>query len=876
MSNFAQTSPIQYKDYVAQNPVELMATVGMQREQQLQAGIEKVNSIASQVSSIDLYRDSDKEHLQSKLSELKTGITNNLSGDFSDQRVVGQIAGAASQIYKDEQIKNGIVSTMQVRKGITEMETARKEGKNGPSNDSAFNTRLSSYAKSLDPKASFNYNYEQYTPVEENMRKIITGMLPSGTTTDEAFMTDPKTGKQVLADYVLKNGFKGVKPDQIKAALRIGLSPKDWRQLELDGVYNYSNVPADQFSDNVYKRYQETIKPYQDKIDLIDGAITNSSPIKAQLQSTKESLQREITRLKGEYGGITSTFASGDTDSAKAKLYTMDKIEGTASSLAHGDISKTITGDTPQQMAKWREEKNMTNQHWNMDRQDKWAFHKDEMNEKRLTREQKDKENAATTNPTSGGILIPKAQEDLTRIQAEKILADSNKGLLELKDMESGYIFQQKLTNPSFSQANYDNLKNASINNPSLLNAEQKEYFNRVNAAETSLNTKIDGVNAVIKAVDKVTPTIQSLIPKDAKTLILTDHVNGNTYRENYTPTDFVQLNNLVNNYRTVTSTGTSSAGVVGKSIIQYNLVKAKAELPTNQYNILVAMAKNNSSDKNQQGALSSNEQLLSNYSRNYDNAVNGPHQAILRKRDDAITAGIQQAFFVKENSNNGLNLVSTEQKGKANNLLANLAQYAASFTKSKIGNATSEDLLAASRESEKTITFTTAEASEFQPAVNIMHLSSAKGTFDIPLSTEQMQGMHGNDFRAPQAVRDFQNIADRIQSTRSNSTKSGNQPFLKPYNFPNVTNYGTTGEVNKVGNTETYILNLNVYDPISRAMVPITYPLGGKATDKAGIVLLMNSLKDQDIYQTITKGSKAPTQADLKTLEEAAKQPKF
>ena len=255
MSNFAQVQPIQYKDYVSVNPVELMTTVGMQREQQLQAGVEKVNAIASQVSGIDLLRDVDKQHLQSKLTELKAGITNNLSGDFSDQRIVGQIAGAANQIYKDPQIQMGMMNTIQVRKGQTDMEFARKEGKSGPANDFYFNNKVNKYISDPNPAAQFNYKYEQYVPVEENIRKIVKDLVPSGISTDDAFTPDGK-----LADYVIRNGFKGVKPDQIKAALRTGLSAKDWRQLELDGVYSYSNVPAEQFAQNISKRYENTIK----------------------------------------------------------------------------------------------------------------------------------------------------------------------------------------------------------------------------------------------------------------------------------------------------------------------------------------------------------------------------------------------------------------------------------------------------------------------------------------------------------------------------------------------------------------------------------------------------------------------------------------
>ena len=88
MANWTQTESIKYKPYVAQNPVAAMTEVGVAREQELQLGIQKVESYMSQIAGLDIYKDSEKQYVEQLLGSLKTGITKNLSGDFSDQRII--------------------------------------------------------------------------------------------------------------------------------------------------------------------------------------------------------------------------------------------------------------------------------------------------------------------------------------------------------------------------------------------------------------------------------------------------------------------------------------------------------------------------------------------------------------------------------------------------------------------------------------------------------------------------------------------------------------------------------------------------------------------------------------------------------------------
>lgn len=861
MANWAQNKSIAYKDYVPVNPTELMTQVGVQREGELQLGIQKVSSYLEQIAGLDVARDVDKQHIQQRIVDLKQGITKNLSGDFSDQRIINQIGGAASTIYKDPRVQNDVISTAVLRKGQSEMETARKEGKNGPANDYFFNKKATDYITSTDPGIPFSYNYEKYTPVEKNIQEIVTKMLPSGTTVDEAFVTvtDKKTGQQTqkLADYVLRDGFKGVKPEQIKAALRQQLSPQDWRQLELDGIYNYSNVPPQDFATGVQKKYSEIADKYKAKITLIDNASTTSAPELAQLKTTKEQLLKELDSLKSEYDGVTSTFAFGDADSAKAKLYTLDKINNIAAALSHGEITSTIVGDTPQQIAFKREEQNIKNSQWAADFQQRGLFHADDMKE---------------LAPTSGGVLIPKSKDQLPEIQATKLIEDANIEKSKLDTLKGNYITQQQQIYGlgTFTEKNFDDLAQRALDYPASLTAEQKDFFNSYNARLAPVNARIAKVNEIITNTDKQFPSINSTIPQDAKTVVLTEYKNGNTYNTTFSPQDFVNYNTIKSKYATFKGGGGTGGGG-GTTVIDWELAKKELGENSKNYRLLQIEQKNSAGGAKLSGA----EENIKTYITNYNNAVNTPYNSVLQAKNKEIVNQIQSAFFTKQNSETGLNLVTPAQKASANTDLANLAQYATA-TGGKIGNATAEQLLAASRENDKTITFTTAEGNEFQQPVNIMHITTKDGNFDVPLSQEQMQGMYGNRFRAPEVDRNFQFISDRLQQAGNGTTQLGGMPFLQPTNFPGIKLFGTTGEVSRVGNSDRYTLRLTVNNPITHQKVPLTYPAGGATASKADILVMMNNLTDEYIYRDISKDGVMPSKENMKELISATSKPVF
>jgi hypothetical protein len=93
---------------------------------------------------------------------------------------------------------------------------------------------------------------------------------------------------------------------------------------------------------------------------------------------------------------------------------------------------------------------------------------------------------------------------------------------------------------------------------------------------------------------------------------------------------------------------------------------------------------------------------------------------------------------------------------------------------------------------------------------------------------------------------------------------------YLTPVNFISVKNYGVTGNINSPDKGSTNFIKLNIYDPITKKTYEnVSYPA---RLDPSQVVPAIQQIDDAVIYKILTDN--IPTQADLKNLERASKNP--
>lgn len=301
MASFTQNRVIQYKDYVPTEPLDAMTQVGVQREQALQQGIQKVDSYFSSIAGLDVARSLDKDYIQQRLGDLKKGITSNLSGDFSDSRITNQIGGAASQIYKDPQVQNAVISTGAVRKGYSTLEDAKKAGKSNPNNEAYFNNKVNQYIQNQDPNASFNDSYIPYTDITAKMMDIA-----------------KQVGVDVkYVDHILNKGgdpmaimtteeFETNMP-KIKAAAELLFQDGNVKQqLQVDGWAKYRGVDVadiyNPFVDRFNKQGEQLVADKMNLMTLISANIPASDKARYE-EELKQISQREVN-LKSDFSQL--------------------------------------------------------------------------------------------------------------------------------------------------------------------------------------------------------------------------------------------------------------------------------------------------------------------------------------------------------------------------------------------------------------------------------------------------------------------------------------------------------------------------------------------------------------------------------------------
>jgi len=194
MASFTDAIP-QFNPYIQQLPVEAMVTVGMEKQQRYDQGLQKIQSQIDQVAGLDIYRTEDKQLLQSKLNELGSKLKTVAAADFSNYQLVNSVAGMAGTVMKDPAIFAAVQSTQNIKNNEKLMEEARQKNELTPDNLDYYNKKLLAYENSglLDERGKpivFNAKYDPHFDVDKFTRETFNAVKPSGLTWDEVFTKD--------------------------------------------------------------------------------------------------------------------------------------------------------------------------------------------------------------------------------------------------------------------------------------------------------------------------------------------------------------------------------------------------------------------------------------------------------------------------------------------------------------------------------------------------------------------------------------------------------------------------------------------------------------------------------------------------------------
>jgi hypothetical protein len=347
-----------FNPYVSQLPVEAMVQVGMQKQAQYDAGVQKIQGYIDNIAGMDVANDADKAYLQSKLNDLGGKLKTVAAGDFSNQQLINSVGGMATSIVKDQNVQNAVSSTQWYRKQLAEMEKAVTEGKSSIENVEDFNKQASAWLSSGKAGQVFRGRYSPYVDVKKKILTDVIGKINPNVREEDIpweMNADGTVNTGKIAAVMTRVSGEAVTAQQLQNAINASLTPADLNQLAISGRYQFRNATPEQLSAVATKRFEDSDRDIDNMIAKLEGHATASKSDTVEYNKTLDAIQqlkdRKVTlsdQLAKEVKWITE-----NPEEAKAELYKNGFVNSFAEAFSWEKKKKTIL-DNPYQDYKFK------------------------------------------------------------------------------------------------------------------------------------------------------------------------------------------------------------------------------------------------------------------------------------------------------------------------------------------------------------------------------------------------------------------------------------------------------------------------------------------------------------------------------------------
>jgi len=879
MATYKDPYNLTFKPYVEQRPVEAMRQVGLYKQQRYDMGVQKIQESIDNIAGLDVVRDVDRKYLQSKLNQLGSQLSMVAGGDFSNFQLVNSVNGMTNQIAKDPNVLNAVASASRYRKALEDKQKLIQEGKGSASNDLLFNSQVNEWLNSDDLSAQFNATYRPYRDYNNSARDIIKALGKKETGYDVAF---DENGNMV--DAITRVKITGISAERIRTALKQGLSPDDYQQLQIDGQYKYSNTSPSQYVNDINSSYQSTFEKYsqeRDRLVALKNAASSATE-QQRLQQQIEQIDGAIESVKSEYNTVSSGFESGNVAGSQAQLYTMNWLEDTANAYATESVIKSYQTNPMAQMQLRRDQMRQDAEI----AEDKLTETKRYNNERLRIEEEK----LNLAKDPYGPVQLPTDKEatNVDVIAAMESNRDKTKNSADAT--KNNYQNKYKLSDEAFQQELI-----AYATNPNSVSWDRREQLDQYVRQQKQLAVENDIIMRANAEADQLyQDKFLAQIPEQYRG----DTINGYNYaqaaalfdrfdKEYYTPTTFKQGKDAL---------GFDDPVATYES---FNEQKAEADYNANrltdeEYGLYQVWAGANGSRlyrENVDPSLKNTVDLINDISNQSIKQIEEDRQKYIRdyyQQNYAI--GQEQAYRVP--------LGDAKQKDAFRPVLNSLAEVAerSGGLPGFEGDAATIRTIAADLQGAMVIT-----DSQGNYRINA---TNTKGTsISIPINQEIYGSVFQGRFEPSPAVSAFnQMYLPKMLSTPSPlfeaPDKQGNIIYQKsplsyystsidgeynttlnnaylsgPTDFPNVQYYGVSGNIvsdMKPTDSDSFKIQLNVYDPVTQKLVLENYLFPARI-DKASLVPTLQQISDEAIWQLINNTEKEMPTSELKKLQDAS-----
>ena len=344
MASFTDVIP-QFNPYIQQLPVEAMVSVGMEKQQRYDQGLQRIQSQIDQVAGLEIYRPEDKQLLQSKLNELGSKLKTVAAGDFSNYQLVNSVAGMTGTIIKNPTILAAVQSTQNIKNNSKIMEEARQKGELTPDNELYYTKKLSAYENSglVDERGKpvvFGAKYDPHFDVFKFVKENFDAVKPANLTFSEVYETDnqgnplidPATNKPIYSTVMKKLQKEGRLPEAVSQTLeQIFSDPRVSKQLQITGEYDYQSYTPEMLKQKISNQ-ESTVMAAQ-----------NSQIAELTLIKTNAKTQEEKDLIDIQIGNVQSSIDKGKEQYAKLKGAADTNPDGIKGLLYEDDVRSRYT-----------------------------------------------------------------------------------------------------------------------------------------------------------------------------------------------------------------------------------------------------------------------------------------------------------------------------------------------------------------------------------------------------------------------------------------------------------------------------------------------------------------------------------------------------
>ena len=336
-----------FTPYVQELPVEAMVKVGMQKQQQYNQGVEKIQTAIDNIAGLDIYKDADKAYLQSRINELGNNLKVFAAGDFSDFQLVNSVNGMTTQLVKDPNVQNAVSSTAVHRKNVVTMEKDKADGKLAPENEADYLKQFSAYNDSNKVGEKFSGQYTPYIDVNKKLIEVAAAVGIDEKTLQQLYQTDgqgnilrDKNGVPKWNPVMVEKHLKGKDSAKILAAFQNALTPADINQLAITGRYLKSGNTSEDLHNEIVNNYKDNLEQTEGKIQTISIELYKQQNKNDKNLDLIESLTKQKEYFENQQDSLLNSrqkdleSLSKNPDGVRASLYTNNYLSKMSQSLS--------------------------------------------------------------------------------------------------------------------------------------------------------------------------------------------------------------------------------------------------------------------------------------------------------------------------------------------------------------------------------------------------------------------------------------------------------------------------------------------------------------------------------------------------------------